>query len=536
MAPCWALLADATTWNAAQPNLARKKYKRNFYPEGRGQVDKLPGAGNAASEGMYLSRWLSIVLLFFLLTSGRAVLAENESDFASKAGRIVIAPHMSFVKRTQRPITRVVLANPSLADAELLTPTQLFIVGKVKQGVTSLTLWHGDNYAETYEIVVSFDDKVWNDVQAAIRRLVPRARVKVERLPEGVMLDGAVESQGDLDKVDKIAKFFFGECTNMITVMGSQQVQLEVKVAEVSRSGIKQLGLGFLLDKDYKVAVFPSGTAAGAMAGDRTTVSQWPTGSSDTKTSSLASVAALASPYSSAFQALVHGLNDDILGIVSLLQGQGLTRLLASPTLVTMSGQEAHFLVGGEIPYQTVGSTGTPGTDFKKFGVMLKFTPYVLGDETITISVDPEVSAPDYTLGTTTSSGTTVPGLITRTGHSTLQLKDGQVFAMAGLLRDDFRSTVKKIPFLGNLPILGTLFTSKEFQRSETELMIIVKPKIVRALNPQEVPALPGSNMERDVSDLDFFILNRGWPKTGASSAPPPAKAPSFVGEIGFSR
>jgi pilus assembly protein CpaC len=174
---------------------------------------------------------------------------------------------------------------------------------------------------------------------------------------------------------------------------------------------------------------------------------------------------------------------------------------------------------------------------------MLRFTPYVLGDETITIKVEPEVSALDYSILTVTG-GITVPGLTTRKGHSTLQLKDGQVFAMAGLLRDESRSAINKIPLLGDLPLLGSLFTSKEFQNSETELVIIVKPKIVRALNPQEAAPLPGSNLERDVSDLDFFILNRGWPKTVSSApipteAPPPVQngqAPVFEGDIGFSR
>jgi pilus assembly protein CpaC len=481
-----------------------------------------------------LNRWLGIVLLFVLLIPGRAVLGQTCPDFACKAGRIVIALHMSFVKSTSRPITRIAVADPSLADVELLTPTQVLIIAH-KLGVTSLVIWHGDNYADTYEIEVKLHDKVWNDIQEAIRRLVPKARVRVERLGSKVVLDGSVENQKELDRVVEIAKTFTPDFTNMISVLGSQQVQLEVKIAEVSRSGVKRLGLGFLLDQDFKVAVFPAGTATGEMAADRTKTSGLNGGRTDATVSTLLSTATITTPFSSAFNVLAHGLKSDALAILSLLKGQGLSRLLASPTLVTMSGQEANFLVGGEFPYQTTSTLGATNVQFKEFGIMLKFTPYVLGEETINITVAPEVSALDYST-LTSIGGDAVPGLLTRKGHSTLQLKDGQVFAMAGLLRDEFRSVVNKIPFLGDIPILGTLFTSKEFQKNETELVIIVKPKIVRALNPQEVASLPGSDLRRKVSDLDFFILNRGWPKTGAPGVGLPAQAPRFEGEIGFSR
>jgi len=200
-----------------------------------------------------------------------------------------------------------------------------------------------------------------------------------------------------------------------------------------------------------------------------------------------------------------------------------------------MSGQEASFLVGGEFPYPVSDRYGNTNVQFKQFGIMLRFTPFVVGGETITIKVEPEVSALDYSM-LTASGGTAVPGITTRRGQSTLQLKDGQTFAMAGLLKEETRSAVNKIPFLGDLPVLGTLFTSKEFQTSESELVIIVSPRLVRALNPHEVVQLPGSNLGRDVSDLDFFLLNRGLPSAGPSPAAGVPRAPRFSGEIGFTR
>ena len=477
-----------------------------------------------------------LVLVVLLLSCVNAVVAaQNCADFAGAGCSIVIGPHMSFVKSVNRPITKIAIADAQVADAELLTTTQVLLIAKEKPGITSLTLWHGDDHAEVYQVEVRLLDKVWNDIREALRRLVPNARVRVERLGDGVMLDGTVQSQEELDRVLEITRTFVPSFTNMVKVSGSQQVQLEVRIAEVSRSGIKQLGLGFLFNKDWQVAVFPSGTAAGAMSGIREKTLDTSGQSFDSKTASLAADAVLASPYESAFQVLAHGLNNDLLAILSILKGQGLTRLLASPTLVTMSGQDASFLVGGEFPYPVTDRDGNTNVQFKQFGIMLRFTPYVVGSETITIKVEPEVSALDYSM-LTVSGGAAVPGITTRRGQSTLQLKDGQTFAMAGLLKEETRSAVNKIPFLGDLPILGTLFTSKEFQASETELVIIVSPRLVRALNQHEVAPLPGANLGRDVSDLDFFLLNRGLSPAGPAPAPGVPKAPRFSGEIGFSQ
>ena len=479
--------------------------------------------------------WLLVLAVWLFSCVDAVVAAQNCADFAGAGCSIVIGPHMSFVKSVNRPVTKIAIADAQVADAELLTTTQILLIAKDKTGITSLTLWHGDGHAEVYQVEVRLLDKVWNDIREALRRLAPNARVQVERLGDGVVLDGTVESQEELERVLEITRSFVPNFTNMVRVSGSQQVQLEVRIAEVSRSGIKQLGLGFLLNKDWQVAVFPSGSAAGAMTGLREKTLDQSGQNFDSKIASLAADAILASPYDSAFQVLAHGVNNDLLAILSILKGQGLSRLLASPTLVTMSGQEASFLVGGEFPYPVTDRNGNTNVQFKQFGIMLRFTPFVVASETITIKVEPEVSALDYSM-LTSSGGTAVPGITTRRGQSTLQLKDGQTFAMAGLLKEETRSAVNKVPFLGDLPVLGTLFTSKEFQASETELVIIVSPRLVRALNQHEVAPLPGANLGRDVSDLDFFLLNRGLSPAGPAPAPGVPKAPRFSGEIGFTQ
>jgi pilus assembly protein CpaC len=471
-------------------------------------------------------------------------------DFAQTACQIDVELHKSFVKRTDETITRVALADASIADVELITPTQALIMTKDKVGTTSLTLWHGDDRADVYDVRVFVPGNLLRAIETRIHELVDGARVRVLSGKDGVLLDGEVESQEALDRVLMVVQSFGVSAVNMLTIRGTQQVQLEVKIAEVSRSGMKQMGLSFLNNQDWTVGVFSSGRASGSASSmlSRTpsttttsvdalgTVSQTTTDSGGSQ--ALDSVMDIASPFGSAFQVALHGVEDDTLAILSLLKGQGLSRILASPTLVTMSGQKAEFMVGGEYPYPIQGESGQVNIQFKRFGVMLRFTPMMVGKETLTIQVEPEVSSLDFSL-TVSSAGVAVPGLRTRRGSTTLQLKDGQTFAMAGLLNEETRTVVNKIPFLGDIPILGALFTSKEFQKSESELVIIVTPRLVRAMNPDEVPRLPGEGENDNVSDLDFFLLNRlgnPGPSPSVDFDPNSGDLEGFTGETGFAR
>ena len=471
-------------------------------------------------------------------------------DSANPACEIDVELHKSFVHKTEEAITRVALADPKIADVELVTPHQVLIMTKDQVGTTSLTLWHGDDRADVYDVRVFVPGNLLKAIETRIDELVPGARVRVLSGKDGVLLDGEVENQEALDRVLMVVKSFGVSAVNMLTIRGTQQVQLDVKIAEVSRSGMKQMGLSFLNNQDWTVGVFSSGHATGGASSElsrtpsTTTTSIDAMGTFTQSTSegggsqSLDSVMDIASPFGSAFQVALHAVEDDTLAILSLLKGQGLSRILASPTLVTMSGQKAEFMVGGEYPYPIQGDSGHVSIEFKRFGVMLRFTPMLVGKETLTIQVEPEVSSLDFSL-TVSSAGVAVPGLRTRRGSTTLQLKDGQTFAMAGLLNEETRTVVNKIPFLGDIPILGALFTSKEFQKSESELVIIVTPRLVRAMNPDEVPRLPGEGKNDNVSDADFFLLNRvrnpGAPLS-VDLDPDSGDLEGFTGETGFAR
>jgi pilus assembly protein CpaC len=307
---------------------------------------------------------------------------------------------------------------------------------------------------------------------------------------------------------------------NLMVIKGPQQVQLEAKIAEVSRSGIKKMGLSFVNNKDWTIGVFPTGDVSG-----KALTSQ--------SAATLESTVGVASTFGAAFQVLLHSTHDDMLSILSLLKGQGLSRILATPTLVAMSGQEASFTVGGEFPVPTAGDNGGTNIEYKEYGTLLRFRPVVIGKETISLKLKAEVSSPDYSLGTA-SGGVAVPGLKTRIASSTLELKDGQSFVMAGLLKENSYSVVSKIPLLGDLPLVGALFTSKEWEKDETELVIIVTPRLVQPFNPGDVRALPGDTVRDSISDLDFFIRNQVEGPAGPRKAPLTQEVPQIIGEMGF--
>lgn len=480
--------------------------------------------------------------------------------------QIEIEIDKSAIKRTSRPIQRISVANPAIVDYHLITPQQILLIPKQTPGSTNLIVWYNEYETEIFDVYVYNPTTSEEAIRKMLQKLVPEANIRLAGVgpvhSRRLILDGDVESQQTLDRVLTLLESFVmspKNIVNMITVKGLQQVQLEVKIAEISRSGMKQMGMGFLLNKDWNVGVFPSGTFEGSSEAGRsntsgvnpqtvtTAVYDQSTGNytyttkqlgegENVVTQDIASAISIGSPFASAFQLALHAVKGDVMSIISVLKGQNLARVLAKPTLVAMTGQEAEFLVGGEFPIPVSGENGNTNIQFVQYGIMLRFTPTILGKEEILLKVEPEVSSPDYSLAVF-SGGVSVPGLKTRRGRTTLQLKDGQSFAIAGLLKEDMYTSISKIPFFGDIPYLGALFTSKQFEKQETELVVIVTPHIVKPLNPDEIPPLPGENMEEIPTDFDFFIRNRFQTKDTARKIHiDEASAPVFVGGIGYSR
>lgn len=491
-----------------------------------------------------------------------ATISTGENDcqgFGDKRCAIDIEMHKSTILQCDRDITRASIGNPDIADIQVVTPRQVLIVAQRKPGFTNLILWHGKDHADIHTVRVFISGDLIRAINERIHQLVPGARVTALAANEGIMLNGTVASQQMLARVLTIAKSFNIDVVNLITVTGAQQVQLEVKIAEVSRSAAKKMGLGFLFKGNVQAGLFPSGGVTGTMSASNSLIPETTITEVDTieqsiteyttsggLAQSMSSSMSLLPAFGSAFQLALHGVSDDFMSILSLLKGQGLAHILATPTLVTMSGQEAEFLVGGEFPIPISGDSNDVTIQYKRYGIILRFTPFVTGEETITIKVAPEVSNPDYALSVS-AAGVTVPGLKTRRGSTTLQLKDGQTFIMAGLLMEEMYSTSDKVPILGDIPLLGGLFTSKAYEKNETELMVMVTPRLVRALNPDEVPEIPASAHIDDVSDMDFFILNRPPDSGNAPSSRQDEPAtednagdnsmiPGFRGPTGYTR
>ena len=496
--------------------------------------------------------------------------ASSISLLTKPAKEIKIYLGKTFLITFDFPVARVCVGDRKIALARALSENEILIKG-IRPGITDLIIWYKDKRPPSlYNVKVEIDPALIHEVESLIKKLVPDSDVRLIPAGSELLLEGYVTSVEDMHRVVQIVGAYFKEKerkeggeektgkssttinistgrestfgteeegqleenvnftvairNNLVVLKGYFQVQLDVKVAEVSRSGIKKMGLNFLNNSKWAIGISNIGGATADLSSEKSYVKNRGSPSNHSMNSIISGQLSIASPFGDAINVLVHSLKGNTLAILSVLKGQGLARLLASPTLITMSGQEATFTVGGEIPVPVTDEDGNTTIEYKEYGIILRFTPYVIRKDTITLVVEPEVSAPDWGLGTS-SGGVAVPGITTRKVKTTLQLKDGQTFVIAGLLKEESHISTRKVPFLGDIPFIGTLFTQKEFSRDETELVIIVTPHLVRPLNQQEVSGLPGDLISQDINDLEFFLVNTIE-----------FKPPRYLGEIGFSR
>lgn len=427
------------------------------------------------------------------------------SDLGKHAGELLVPLHKSQVLRVDVPFTELLIGNPEIADVLALSDRSLYLLGKTL-GATSLTIYgRGKRLIAVVDVVVGPDVE---GLKSKLFELLPRESVEVRAVNGAVALGGTVSSAPQLSKVLAIAERFAPDAvTNLMSVRGSQQVMLKVRFVEVSRTALKRLGVNLdLFDGDFS---FTSGDAflgVGAVAqGD-------------------------------AFAAALASGNIGALGLRLLfeaLETKGMAKTLAEPNLIALSGDTASFLAGGEFPIEVAQSgAGVAGDaaitiEFKEFGISLSFTPTVLDDGLINLVVRPEVSALDFSVAV---NGT--PGLTTRRATTTVELRDGQAFAIAGLLQEDFQDTVRQVPLLGDLPVLGALFRSSAYQRNESELVIIVEPHLVRPVAAGTL-ATPADRLVPP-SDIDLFLHGRIEGRApGPAQTSAAAPAPLLFGNDG---
>lgn len=422
-------------------------------------------------------------------------------DDPHKITRIMIAQNKSTTIRFSRVYKDVLVGNDKIADIVPLTNKSLYVLGKAI-GMTRLVILDEEKeLLGVVEVEVSYDV---TELNRQLRLLVSNAQIKASSVNGKIMLTGLTQDAPSVTKAVAIARQFApeGAVTNAIGVNTSQQVLLEVRFIEVSRNANRDVGVNWsLLSKKL---------GSKAVTGDsRLSSSAGVGGVIDSVVFPFATAATLSGsiPFGTLLQRVLRkpGITADV--VVQALEERGLARRLAEPNLVALSGDTASFLAGGEFPIPVPGENNSVTVEFKKFGVGLAFTPTVLANGMINLKIEPEVSEIDPTT-TVTIQGLIIPGLVVRRASTTLELRDGQSFAMAGLLQFNNRKIHRQLPWIGKIPVLGALFRSASYQKNESDLVIMVTPHLVK-------PAVPGerliSPLEKSVpaNDLDFFLLGK---------------------------
>jgi pilus assembly protein CpaC len=448
-----------------------------------------------------------------------AVPAQQEPQpAAGEIRKVSLTAGRSTVMPTEFDITRIAVTNPAIADAVVVQPREVLIDGKAP-GTVSLIIWGSGGRREQYDLVV---DPGVSNLEQQLQALFPAEDIHVNITEEAIILSGHVSNNQVMLRAGEIAQASASKAKviNMLQLPGgseSQQVMLQVRFAEVNRRKLSERGISF----------FTSGIGFKDVWG-RTTTQQFSAPNFDemqvTKDRETGDILSTSGKlvFSDFLNLFVLSAKYDIGAVIRVLDQSGAFQSLAEPNLIAYNGQEASFLAGGEFPVPVVqGATGTVTIQFKEFGVRLTFTPTIAGD-VIRLKVRPEVSSLDFANGLTLA-GFRIPALSTRRAETDVELRDGQSFAIAGLLDNLAQDDKAAIPILSQIPILGPLFKSKAVRAERTELMVLITPRLVRPLDPDEVPPLPTDQKKflPPSGDIGEHMSGGG----GAVDAPP-AKTP----------
>jgi pilus assembly protein CpaC len=397
----------------------------------------------------------------------------------------------AIVVESETPFAELSIANPQIADFSTLSDRTIYILGK-SPGTTTLTLLDATGRLITnVNVVVSPDI---SEFKERLRQILPNERVEVRTANDGIVLSGTVSSTPSMQRALDLAERYAPErVSNLMSVTGTQQVMLKVRFAEMQRSVSKSLSASLSVDN-----LSIGGSSSAGVA---------------TQNLSSAGIGNLLVPGTvqgePAAGAAFFGFNAGSAQIGILLQAlerKGVVRTLAEPNLTALSGQEATFLAGGEYPIPVAQDNDTITVEFKPFGVELNFIPRVMDDEIINLELMAAVSSIDTT-NSFVQGGLEIAGFRRRDTSTTVALRDGESFAIAGLLQDDFRDSNNQVPWLGDVPVLGALFRSADYQRAQTELVIIVSAHLVSPTRGEAL-ALPTDRVKLP-SDVDFFLMGR---------------------------
>ncbi len=494
----------------------KNQYNKQNYPAGgsRRTSDRTTSGAGMTVSALLRHGWIRAVLAAsVMLALAPAVRAQQQLAIASPVHTASVRVTVGKTEdvRTDQTFANITVGDPDVADVSPLTDHSLSILGK-KIGTTRVTVYDADHKAVgIFDVEVSYD----------ISRLAVEidhftgGGIKVSSINGRILLSGSSPDAATLDKAVQIASQFGPDPINTVQVMQPQQIELEVRFIEVDRNAGRDLGVQWNAFGNSVLANTGSGLPASQLP-----ITQ-PNGSFQQPALAGAgvggaNVAANALPISpvvasgvlsgaAPFGFLIGQLSNKLQVEVNALESKGAARLLAEPNLVTLSGETASFLAGGQIPIPEVGATGTPSFGFQPYGVGLSFTPTVLRNGVINLIVKPEVSEIDKSNGVTVA-GTFVPGLTTRKASTTLELRDGQSFMLGGLLQSDGTNNINQLPWVGDLPVLGALFRSTDYQKQETDLVILVTPHIVRPMTPVD-PVHTPFDSTLPPNDVDLFLM-----------------------------
>ncbi len=422
--------------------------------------------------GCRLQTAAAVLLSVFLMVLGGPAMAQDLNyDLATTSVlRVRLPVSQALTVTVSQAMSKVVAADPTIADAQLITDRSLYLVGK-GMGITTINLYAADGSPVGLLAVEVGADTA--DISRSIRAAVPQSRVKVGTVNGRVRLSGTVPDDYSMQKVLEIVQQYgTAPVINTMTLTGGQQVNLEVRILEAQRDAARKLGIEW------------SGTSGALKASIN--------GGQKDPAAGAASFASFAATVLSGLSGI------SLTATINALEERGLVRTLAEPNLTTLTGVKASFLAGGQIPVRIADKNGNATVTYKDFGVRLIFTPAVLDDSRIQIHLTPEVS------GLNGYSDAGDPIFTTRNLDATVELRDGQSFSVAGLLQNDVKLNQNQLPWVGNIPVLGSLFKSSGYQKNETELVVIVTPRLVRPDTPGQVAATPLDGT-LPANDVDFF-------------------------------
>ncbi|BBF69494.1 MULTISPECIES: type II and III secretion system protein family protein [Sphingomonas] len=445
----------------------------------------------------------AIALGLAVATIAAPTTALNAAPSSSQDNAILMSVGGSRVVNLSAKMSDVVIADPNIVDVHVRSQNQLYLIAK-KAGETTVFAT-----APNGKVLFSGTVRVGNNLTSIDDMLglaMPGANIAVNKMNGMVLLTGTIQAPEDAAEAERLTQAFVGKEVTVVSRLRMAtplQVMLQVKISEVSKDLGHKIGTNFnSVDTGRSFGVVGGGNRA--FATYNRDEGFWDFTQPADGSYSIGGVARL--------------LGMDVAGVLDLAESSGLSTTLAQPNLTALSGETASFLAGGEYPYTVSNGTQGNSIEFKQYGVQLAFTPTVLADGRISLRVRPTVSSLDFSINAN------VPALKSRTAETTVELGSGQAFMIAGLLNNETGNAINKVPVLGELPILGSLFKSRSFQRSETELVIVVTPYLVKPMNASDVH-MPTDGF-RTANEGQGLLLQQGNDGVSGARGHMPTRAP----------